>query len=310
MNQIAWQKSRFHKRLRRVQDFADAQMRTIVVDGSSNFWTSNWMGSGSLRDSSLGLQNPNLTLAVAFSGGGWQQHLFQMDVSDAELQQILAHNFDFLTASDFLVWKATSSGIFSISSAYEGLRATQALKPFMVNVWSKHIPLKVSVFFWRLFNGWLPLYDILQRMGFAIVSKCPHCCQSDSVHHAFVTCSVSQQLWHFVSDRFNILLPLYTDLWSIIHTCWSDFSAISQLIRLLPAAVCWTIWKLRTSTLYGDPFKFHSIPLLMETLMQFTHLHPLKSLPSSTQLYHSLGLRTLSLRRIVKVATMEFTFNL
>lgn len=305
VNRISWQKSRFHSRLQQVQAFADVHMRTIVVDGSSNFWTSNWLGTGSLRVDTFGLTHPTLTLAVAFSGGSWQQRYFCQDVSHSELQQILSHSLDFLSAADFVVWKSTPSGNFSTSSAYTTLRATQTVKPYMVYIWSKHVPLKVSIFFWRLLNGWLPFDDVLQRMGFAIVSKCPHCCHSDSISHAFVRCPVSLTLWRFVSDRFHFLLPLNAGFWSIMHACWDNISAFSPLIRLLPAAVCWTVWKLRTHALYGDPIRLPSIPLLMETLLQFTQLHPLKVASTSSPLYRSLGLRTLCRRRTAKMVTWD-----
>lgn len=78
--------------------------------------------------------------------------------------------FSFSDESDYMVWEPTSSGLFTLHSAYNLLRPKQASLPSMRFVWSKRVPTKISFFAWRLLNGLLPFADILvsryrNRMG-------------------------------------------------------------------------------------------------------------------------------------------------
>jgi hypothetical protein len=67
-----------------------------------------------------------------------------------------------------------------------------------INVWLKHVPLKVYLFVWRLFRNHLPTKDNLITRGIiqAEANVCVGGCGvQESTYHLFITCSHYGQLW-------------------------------------------------------------------------------------------------------------------
>lgn len=63
---------------------------------------------------------------------------------------------------DQIVWEGSSSGNFTVASAFEGLRQTRNVSLVDKLVWSPIIPLKLFFFTWRLLRRWVPLDSLLQ----------------------------------------------------------------------------------------------------------------------------------------------------
>ena len=72
-------------------------------------------------------------------------------------------------------------------------------------IWGRRIPLRISIFMWRLLNCMLPCPDIFQPFGFHLPSKCPFCANEEMLQHSFVECRMGRQVW----ERFDHGLTIH-----------------------------------------------------------------------------------------------------
>ena len=159
-------------------------------------------------------------------------------------------SFHFSEQPDGLAWDLTDSGHFTVSSAYQKLRVRNPTDRIFQWVWRSGIPLKLSILLWRILNGLLPFDDVLRRMGFQMASKCPFCSSEDSVSHAFYECSLARETWEFLGNIYGFKSRA-CDLRGFLYTIWNHKDPSAGIMSLLPALVCWSLWKARTSFLYG-----------------------------------------------------------
>nr|XP_027088624.1 uncharacterized protein LOC113709975 [Coffea arabica] len=94
-------------------------------------------------------------------------------------------------------WTLTSSGDFTISSAWDALRPKRACLGSRKCVWNASAPCKIAVFMWKLLNRYLPFPDALQRFGLQLPSKCSFCLNGESQDHVFSECVLASQVWSF-----------------------------------------------------------------------------------------------------------------
>ena len=75
-------------------------------------------------------------------------------------------------------------------------------------IWHKDIPLKVSIFVWRILENRLPTKDILCRCGVLLDEDSPCVCGCGgvkSVHHLFLNCNIFGSLWYLFHDWVGVL---------------------------------------------------------------------------------------------------------
>lgn len=111
-------------------------------------------------------------------------------------------------------------------------------------VWSPLVPLKVSIFVWRLLRRWLQRDDILQDKGQALCSKCNRMAQKAVCHlflHGLVATNVSQ---HFFKI-FGLLPDTVSSIASMLNLQLLSYSIVSNShVRvLIPLLVLWFVWK-------------------------------------------------------------------
>ncbi|KAK2419896.1 hypothetical protein QL285_030707 [Trifolium repens] len=100
---------------------------------------------------------------------------------------------------DKWLWRHDPDRGYSVRGAYQLLTSQQpsALNVAEDLIWHQQIPLKVSIFAWRLLRDRLPTKANLVARG--IISLDAHSCVSscsdiESAHHLFLTCSFSGSL--------------------------------------------------------------------------------------------------------------------
>lgn len=99
---------------------------------------------------------------------------------------------------DRVVWTATESGNFKLTSAWELTRTRNISVYFNKFCWNKFLPIKISIFLWRLLHKTLPTDMAVRGKGIHIVSKCVCCMhnsQTESVTHLFASSEVVVQVW-------------------------------------------------------------------------------------------------------------------
>nr|XP_027062972.1 uncharacterized protein LOC113689393 [Coffea arabica] len=100
---------------------------------------------------------------------------------------------------------ASSSGTFTVASAWEQVRCKRNLSMVHSLVWSSVVPLKVSFFTWRLLHKWVPLDHALQRKVVVLASR--YCCCGNAVetrNHLFVLGPVASAVWQYFDSLFGI----------------------------------------------------------------------------------------------------------
>jgi len=74
--------------------------------------------------------------------------------------------------------------------------------------WREHVPLKVSVFVWRLIRNRFPAKDTLARRGVMTNDDqlcVSGCCELETTDHLFLNCNYFGSLWNLVRDLLGFL---------------------------------------------------------------------------------------------------------
>ncbi|XP_031100721.1 uncharacterized protein LOC116004702 [Ipomoea triloba] len=147
---------------------------------------------------------------------------------------------------DALIWKPSTYGNFSFSSAYDSLRPKAGLTLSSECIWGGGIPTKISVFMWKLLRRLLPFPDVVERFGFCLPSICPFCLgASASLDHCLLLCNRVQNVWNYFSGVFGLPLLNTSSVRSKCHAWWlssSPNSAVGYITRLMPSLVLWFLW--------------------------------------------------------------------
>lgn len=145
VNSITVSRSFAASRLADVDDLMRQHTTYLVRSGSSYFLHSNWSGLGFLRDlfPSLLASLDTHRLCDLLVDGFWRDDL----LPPAVLLVVSSFCFSFSTFPDTWIWKPEPSGSFSISSVYSVIRTHHSPVPHFAWVWSRHLPVKVSIFF-------------------------------------------------------------------------------------------------------------------------------------------------------------------
>jgi hypothetical protein len=100
-------------------------------------------------------------------------------------------------------WQFDPARDYSVSGAYQLMTSQQTatLDATEDLIWHKHVPLKVSIFVWRLLRDRLLTKDNLVSRG--IIAPAAHLCVSgcggvESTQHLFLSCSFFGSLWSLV----------------------------------------------------------------------------------------------------------------
>ncbi|GAU47853.1 hypothetical protein TSUD_404300 [Trifolium subterraneum] len=108
-------------------------------------------------------------------------------------------------SSDRWLWQPDLDRGYSVRSAYQ-LLTHQVVAPLEAAsglIWHSQVPLKVSIFAWRLLRDRLPTKANLTSRGILLVgdSHCVSGCGAvESAHHVFISCSMFGSLWSLVSS--------------------------------------------------------------------------------------------------------------
>lgn len=134
---VSISKSCARRRLLAVDQIMKENTRILVRDGSCSFLMDNWSGQGSIADlfDVSHFMHLHVALRDLFGENGWDPSL-----PDELIPFVSQFSFSFSDESDYMVWEPTSSGLFTLHSAYNLLRPKQASLPSMRFVWSKRVP--------------------------------------------------------------------------------------------------------------------------------------------------------------------------
>ncbi|MCI26684.1 heat-shock protein, partial [Trifolium medium] len=123
-------------------------------------------------------------------------------------------------------------------------------------IWHPQVPLKVSVFAWRLLRDRLPTKSNLVTRG--ILSSAAHHCVSgcgtaESTHHLFIFCSTFGSIWDLVRSWIDISSTGFTSIRDhfVQFTLSAGGSrARRSFLQLIWLASVWVVWTERNHRLF------------------------------------------------------------
>lgn len=243
--------------------------------------TSLWATYMRQRYDLTNIQSSRRTASVV-----WKRMLAAFDT----LEDNISHG-----PNDRVVWCPSTSGDFTLRSAYEVIRPSASRLMSNSYIWNSRLPLKISIFLWKLFRNCCGFPDSLVRFGYHLPSVFPLCYRAlASPDHCLLTCHVASKVWAAFTPIFCAPQPQHT-VRSQCHSWWLGMpsaSALGDLGLLMPILILWNIWKLYTASLYDDvtPRLAQAIWAVRTDVMSITHSRPLARCSPADDILLSSGL--------------------
>ncbi|GAU19474.1 hypothetical protein TSUD_77180 [Trifolium subterraneum] len=159
--------------------------------------------------------------------------------------QALLHNFVLQDQSvDMWIWRPDPIRGYSVRGAYQLLTSHQSISLIDTEdlIWHKQIPLKVSIFAWRLLRNRLPTKDNLANRGIitAEAQSCVAGCGAlESAQHLFISCNTFGSLWTSVRSWLGVSSADPLDLAD--HFSQFTFFAGSTRVRCSFVQLIWLL---------------------------------------------------------------------
>jgi len=184
-------------------------------------------------------------------------------------------------------WLLDTINGYSIKGTYHYLTSadTPPDRVLLDDIWHKQVPLKVSLFVWRLLRNRLPTKDTLVRRHILIAedNTCVGGCGSrETAYHLLFRCDTFSSLWSVVLQwlRLSFVAP---------GSCRDHFTHFGHLaglphssysfLQLIWMACVWVIWKERNSRV------FHQKITDYQTLADKVKLLPFQWLKANLQTF-------------------------
>lgn len=139
-------------------------------------------------------------------------------------------------------WMPTSTGKFTVTSAWKILRHGVPTNHEYNQLWTKGLPFKISVFLWRLCKGKILTDDLWRRWGYMIVSKCRCCSQphEDSFQNLFLNSETTMKVWKTFLHASGLVVNL-THVHQVIRAWWNTRCCpkLNPLFQAVPAVITW-----------------------------------------------------------------------
>lgn len=204
-------------------------------------------------------------LSVDFESWGevlrWRRRLWQWEEELlGECRTLLLDVFLSPNVTDRWVWLPDPVGGYTVRGAYDVLTSQDQIIEASVTdlVWHKQVPLKVSVFAWRLLRDRLPtkMNLIHRRVLAADMSLCAAGCgQQETAQHLFLQCDTFGSLWHLVRDWIGCCGADAEDIsdhflqFTYLTGGAKSRCSFMQLVWLLCA---WVVWNERNNRLFNN----------------------------------------------------------
>ncbi|PRQ37815.1 putative RNA-directed DNA polymerase [Rosa chinensis] len=235
-----------------------------IGDGSSvNFWTDTWFHGKPLTLTFAPSSIPNFHAKVKdfWNEHGWNMDLLRSVLPDDLISQIVKIPAGYSgCGSDKLIWGATSTGKFSVKSAYLTLLQDENYTPFnWAFIWKMAIPPKLKSFFWLICHG--KLLTNVERVKRRMSSdpSCPLCHNApETIMHLLRDCSHASSIWNKIICLDTITRAMHLDWMSWLaanircqRTCYGELNWCVVFVF-----ACWYIWKWRNKIIFDEEFHY------------------------------------------------------
>nr|XP_027071886.1 uncharacterized protein LOC113696707 [Coffea arabica] len=155
---------------------------------------------------------PHMLVAEFFSNTGWNSGKLKQWIPDYLVVQICQRQL-FPELANEMVWIPSTSGHFSVKSAWEGLRQRKGSSMLFRLLWNDILPLK----------------------------------EEESLNHLFLKGPVASRVWEHFGRRFGILDVVRYSLASVWMSWFDSVSPgqVDHIRTVVPTLILWSLWKLR-----------------------------------------------------------------
>ena len=163
---------------------------------------------------------------------------------------LLLHTFH--DAPNQVIWKASLSVAFTVSSQYRLLQPPQPPKKGAKNLWTASAPLKVRITTWLVFCDPIGIY--LHRCHIRPLSSCVFCgLHLVPFQRIFLSFTFAMEVWD------SIVIGLNPSLWLLsLHHMWEDRWTLCipgtnwKIWDIRVKAIVWSIWNERNSKIFNQ----------------------------------------------------------
>jgi hypothetical protein len=256
-----------------------------IGDGNSvNIWGDRWIPRASsykIQTQIQGLTSEaKVSALIDQDTASWNKQLIWDLVSKEEMEAICSLPLSRYKQRDVLCWRSTSTGEFSVRSAYhlevervnrekgEGSNS-QGNSEIWKLIWRLRIPNTTKTFLWKACSNILPTKQNLEKRRVVDNDGCNLCNgETESVVHALWTCPAAQDVWGICDMRIQKSQSLGRDFQSV----FADLAKRCSMEEIEMCAVtARAIWTRRNAVVHGEAFEHPNILLrkARESLRQF-----------------------------------------
>ncbi|KAH0679665.1 hypothetical protein KY289_020902 [Solanum tuberosum] len=154
-------------------------------------------------------------------------------------------------------WIKTSTGKFSVKSAWEILRKKEEVNENCKMIWVQDLPFKISFFSWRVWTNRVPVAAVIAHWNPNQSQLCL-CCTvpaRETMEHLFLKGEIANKVWQYFSSAAGILGP-WIQLKQSIKKWWDIQGNTRQkvIFQAIPNLILWFLWKRRNTVLHGGNY--------------------------------------------------------
>ncbi|XP_043717833.1 uncharacterized protein LOC122665760 [Telopea speciosissima] len=210
--------------IRRVWEMVGVNERWIIGNGKKiNFWFDRWVNGQRVYDVIAPyVTNPRSLkdkVADYIDEGEWSFPVLRSPELQVVCNQIMQIKLPTTEHEDTRVWALTESGLFSVKSAWEGMRSYAPQQGWARLVWQKGLVPRASVFGWRLTHRSLPTDENVTKRAAHGASCYDLCCRClELSQHIFIECEFAASVWAATLSMFEL--------------SWTGFPSIEELLMV------------------------------------------------------------------------------
>ncbi|KAF6158392.1 hypothetical protein GIB67_022472 [Kingdonia uniflora] len=160
-----------------------------------------------------------------------------------------------VTGEDEVIWKASTSGTFTMKSSYEEIRHHNPTWNYAQLIWFNGCIPSHSFITWNIFKGALKTQTKLKRWGLVAQSVCLFCwAEEETENHIFFTCCYAKWIWEQLLQKlgFNRSTLNYNEEIQWVLSQIPGYSLKSILQKLCVNCFIYHIWRERNNRVFNN----------------------------------------------------------
>lgn len=154
---------------------------------------------------------------------------------------------------DHCVWVNVNSSLFSVKSCYEMLANVRMEEGPWKALWYTAVLLKVQFFLWTAaWTSFLQWICCREKVFVCLAYACYATNTQESCSHLLLHCVFSWEIWCGMVREFRLTFVAPSNIMNLIHG-WriNALNSMGRTIwRLVPAAICWAVWRERNNRVF------------------------------------------------------------